>query len=101
MRRITADLFISVDGVVEDPHEWHFPYFNDEMGAAVSATLGAADTVLPGRKTSRALACSPRSTSVLVVDSSDRGPRARVPLRHRCEPPRRATAPVAGASHAG
>ncbi|MEY2434082.1 MAG: hypothetical protein QOC92_3807 [Acidimicrobiaceae bacterium] len=51
MRKITAGLFISVDGVVEDPQLWHFPYFNDEMGAAVSATLGTADTVLLGRKT--------------------------------------------------
>ena len=51
MRKITAGLFISLDGVVEDPHLWHFPYFNDEMGAAVDATLGAADTVLFGRKT--------------------------------------------------
>jgi dihydrofolate reductase len=51
MRKITAGLFISLDGVVEAPHEWHFPYFNDEMGAAVDATLGAADTVLFGRKT--------------------------------------------------
>jgi dihydrofolate reductase len=51
MRKITADLFISLDGVVENPQDWHFPYFNDEMGAAVDATLGAADTVLLGRKT--------------------------------------------------
>jgi dihydrofolate reductase len=51
MRKITADLFISLDGVVENPHTWHFPYFNDEMGAAVTATLGVADTVLLGRKT--------------------------------------------------
>ncbi|MGH2779100.1 MAG: dihydrofolate reductase family protein [Actinomycetota bacterium] len=51
MRKITADLFISLDGVVEDPQDWHFPYFNDEMGAAVDATLGTADTVLLGRKT--------------------------------------------------
>jgi dihydrofolate reductase len=51
MRKITAGLFISLDGVVENPQDWHFPYFNDEMGAAVSATLGAADTVLLGRKT--------------------------------------------------
>src|SRR5205814_689003 len=29
----------------------HFPYFNDEMGASVSANLGEADTVLLGRKT--------------------------------------------------
>ncbi|HEX8770325.1 MAG TPA: dihydrofolate reductase family protein [Acidimicrobiales bacterium] len=51
MRKITAGLFISLDGVVENPHEWHFPYFNDEMGAAVTASLGAADTILLGRKT--------------------------------------------------
>jgi dihydrofolate reductase len=51
MRKITAGLFISFDGVVEAPDQWHFPYFNEEMGAAVDATLGAADTVLFGRKT--------------------------------------------------
>ena len=49
MRKIIAGLFISLDGVVQNPQDWHFPYFNDEMGAAVSATLGAADTVLFGR----------------------------------------------------
>jgi dihydrofolate reductase len=51
MRKITAGLFISLDGVVEAPDQWHFPYFNEEMGAAVGETLGAADTVLFGRKT--------------------------------------------------
>jgi dihydrofolate reductase len=51
MRKIAAGLFISVDGVVENPQDWHFPYFNDEMGAAVTAQLGAADTLLLGRKT--------------------------------------------------
>jgi dihydrofolate reductase len=51
MRKITAGLFISLDSVVEAPDQWHFPYFNEEMGAAVDATLGAADTVLFGRKT--------------------------------------------------
>ncbi|WP_127356318.1 dihydrofolate reductase family protein [Actinacidiphila soli] len=51
MRKITAQLFISLDGVVEAPDQWHFPYYNDEMGAAVDATLGAADTLILGRKT--------------------------------------------------
>jgi dihydrofolate reductase len=51
MRKITAGLFISLDGVVEDPQDWHFPYFNDEMGAAVDRQLVAADTLLLGRKT--------------------------------------------------
>ena len=51
MRKIVANLFISLDGVVEEPGNWHFPYFNDEMGAAVDAALGSADTMLLGRKT--------------------------------------------------
>jgi dihydrofolate reductase len=51
MKKITAGLFISLDGVVEAPDQWHFPYFNDEMGAAVDTTFGAADTMLFGRKT--------------------------------------------------
>jgi len=44
-------MFVSLDGVVEAPDQWHFPYFNDEMGAAVDAQLGAADTILLGRET--------------------------------------------------
>ncbi len=51
MRRITAGLFISLDGVIEAPDQWHFPYYNDEMGAAVDAQLGSADTLLLGRDT--------------------------------------------------
>ena len=51
MRKITAGLFISLDGVVEEPGDWHFPYFTDEMGAAVDGQLGAADTLLLGRRT--------------------------------------------------
>src|SRR5918992_3416337 len=51
MRKITAGLFISLDGVVEAPDQWHFPYFNDEMGDAVGAQLSANDTLLLGRKT--------------------------------------------------
>ena len=51
MRKIIASLFISLDGVVEAPDQWHFPYFNDEMGAAVDRVLGTADTLLIGRET--------------------------------------------------
>jgi dihydrofolate reductase len=51
VKKIVAGLFISLDGVVEAPEQWHFPYFNEEMGEAVGATLGAADTMLFGRTT--------------------------------------------------
>ena len=48
MRKIVAGLFISLDGVVEAPDQWHFPYFNDEMGEAVGSQMAAADTMLLG-----------------------------------------------------
>ncbi|WP_329474868.1 dihydrofolate reductase family protein [Kribbella sp. NBC_01484] len=51
MRKITAGLFVSLDGVVEAPERWHFPYANPEMNEAVEATGAAADTLLLGRKT--------------------------------------------------
>jgi dihydrofolate reductase len=51
VRKIVAGMFISLDGVVEAPDQWHFPYFNEEMGAAVGHMLDAADTMLIGRVT--------------------------------------------------
>ncbi len=51
MRKIVAGLFISLDGVVEAPETWHFPYFNDEMGAIVGAAIAEGDTMLLGRQT--------------------------------------------------
>jgi dihydrofolate reductase len=51
MKKIVAGMFISLDGVVEAPDQWHFPYFNEEMGAAVGGMLDHADTMLIGRVT--------------------------------------------------
>jgi dihydrofolate reductase len=51
MRKIVAGLFISLDGVVEAPETWHFPYFNDEMGQIVGDQMAASDTMLLGRRT--------------------------------------------------
>ena len=50
MRKIKSYFFISLDGVVESPDQWHFPYFNDEMGAAVGNGFAGADAVLMGRQ---------------------------------------------------
>ena len=30
MGKIISNFFISMDGVVERPDQWHFPYFDDE-----------------------------------------------------------------------
>ena len=51
MRRVTAGLFVSLDGVTESPEKWQLPYFNDEMGEAVGAVMAAADVMLLGRVT--------------------------------------------------
>jgi dihydrofolate reductase len=51
MRKINSTLFMSLDGVVESPGEWHLPYFNDEMGQVVGSLMAASDTMLLGRVT--------------------------------------------------
>lgn len=50
MAKIIAHFFISLDGVVEAPDQWHFPYWNDEMGAAVEAGMQSAAAMLMGRR---------------------------------------------------
>lgn len=49
MRKVVASEFMSLDGVVESPDKWHFPYFNDEMGDAIGAAIAASDAMLMGR----------------------------------------------------
>ncbi len=51
MRRVIASEFVSLDGVMEAPEKWHFPYFNDEMGEAIGAAMVQADAMLLGRTT--------------------------------------------------
>jgi dihydrofolate reductase len=49
MRKVVAAEFLSLDGVMESPDKWHFPYFNEEMGQAVEEGFAAADAMLMGR----------------------------------------------------
>jgi dihydrofolate reductase len=51
MRKIVANLFISLDGVVEAPDKWSLPYWTDEIGRAVGGGMAAADAMLLGRVT--------------------------------------------------
>jgi dihydrofolate reductase len=51
MATITASMFMALDGVVApEVGNWHFPYFNEEMGEAVTGTH-EADAMLFGRVT--------------------------------------------------
>src|SRR5215207_1962928 len=49
MRKIVSSFFLSLDGVMESPEKWHFPYFDDEMGEAIGAALASTDAMLMGR----------------------------------------------------
>jgi dihydrofolate reductase len=49
MRKVVAYEFISLDGVIEAPDQWHFPYFDEEMGEAVGEGFAASDAMLMGR----------------------------------------------------
>ncbi|RSN71958.1 dihydrofolate reductase family protein [Actinomadura sp. WAC 06369] len=48
---IKSSLFISLDGVIEAPETWHFPYFDDQMGAVVGGLMNEAEATLLGRRT--------------------------------------------------
>jgi dihydrofolate reductase len=51
MRKVVASEIVSLDGVVESPEKWHFPYFNDQMAEAIEAAMAASDAMLLGRVT--------------------------------------------------
>ncbi len=51
MRKIVAGLFVTVDGVIEEPNDWMGPYFSPEIGQAVGSLMAAQDAMLLGRVT--------------------------------------------------
>jgi dihydrofolate reductase len=51
LRKVVASEFVSLNGVMESPEKWHFPYFNDEMEEAIGAAMATADAMLLGRVT--------------------------------------------------
>jgi dihydrofolate reductase len=50
-RKITASLYLTLDGVVESPEQWHFPYHNDEFMQTLYDEVDASDAMLLGRRT--------------------------------------------------
>jgi dihydrofolate reductase len=50
MGRIVSNFFISMDGVVERPDQWHFPYFDDEMGEVVGAGMSRSTGIMMGHR---------------------------------------------------
>ncbi|MCM0640633.1 dihydrofolate reductase family protein [Cellulomonas wangsupingiae] len=51
MATVVSTLFISLDGVAEIDPAWHFPYFDDAMGAGVGEDYEDVDVLVLGRVT--------------------------------------------------
>jgi dihydrofolate reductase len=51
MAKVISTLFISADGVAEIDPDWHFPYFDENMGRAVDEDYQTSDVLLLGRET--------------------------------------------------
>lgn len=49
MRKVTAGLFHSIDGVVESPNLFQFDSFDDDLGALLGKVIAATDAVILGR----------------------------------------------------
>jgi dihydrofolate reductase len=51
MRKIVVSEFMTLDGVIESPHLWSFPYWNDEIGKFKLDEIFACEALLLGRVT--------------------------------------------------
>jgi len=75
MRKITAGLVISLDGVVEAPETWTGPYFNDEVGQAVGMLMAPNDALLLGRVTYEGFATAFGGQSGGMADQMNNTPK--------------------------
>lgn len=51
MRSVLVTEFLTLDGVMEAPNEWSFPYWNDEIGQFKLNEMMGSDALLLGRVT--------------------------------------------------
>lgn len=51
MRKIINSTYVSLDGVIEDPHLWTMPFFGEEAAAYGRELLFSCDALLAGRET--------------------------------------------------
>lgn len=57
-RNLSATFFVSLDGVIGEPHTWSFPFWNDEIAKFKDAELKQTDALLLGRVTYDAFAAA-------------------------------------------
>jgi dihydrofolate reductase len=58
MRKVIVSEFVSLDGVVEAPDKWSFPYWNDDIEKFKYDELFATDALLLGRVTYQGFAAA-------------------------------------------
>lgn len=51
MREVIATMYVSLDGVMENPEKWSLPYFDDAAAGYQTALLARSDVLLQGRAT--------------------------------------------------
>lgn len=51
MRKLIVSEFLTLDGVMESPETWQFPYFSDDMAEYIKEQILASDVMLLGRVT--------------------------------------------------
>ena len=51
MRRVVATEYVTLDGIMEEPGNWSFPFWSDEAAKFKSDELFASDALLLGRVT--------------------------------------------------
>jgi dihydrofolate reductase len=51
MRKVVAYEYVTLDGVMEAPEKWQFPYLTDDVAELIKAQILEADAVLLGRIT--------------------------------------------------
>jgi dihydrofolate reductase len=56
MSKLVVSEFISLDGVIESPEKWHFPFLSEDMGEYVQKEFFGMDGSLMGRITYEAFA---------------------------------------------
>ena len=50
-RKLIESTFVTLDGVIENPHHWSPPYWDEQHSAYAGSLLESADTLLLGRET--------------------------------------------------
>jgi dihydrofolate reductase len=58
MRKIIVNEFMTLDGVIEAPEEWQFPYLSDDVSEEIRAGIYKAEASLLGRRTYEIFAAS-------------------------------------------